>query len=105
MDIFSAGCVLYELYTGRSLLPTTDVLCNLFAFMEKVIGHFDREFADRYSITHTGIFTNTTPPLVIFDDPANSEGDFMKDLAKAEPLIVRVSHKSMSFCAQLLILG
>jgi len=94
-DIFSAACVLYELYTGKRLLPITDNFFFLFAYMEKAIGRFDREFAKRYAASHPALFTDTTPPTVNFDDGVARDEGYMEGLVNVRPLFVRISFRSL----------
>lgn len=72
IDVFSAGCVMYELHTGRPLLPATSDIFFLFAMMEGTIGNFEKVFADRYNRNNPTLFHEKLPRTVNFPHEADT---------------------------------
>jgi len=89
VDVFSAGCVLYELYTGIPLLPDTSDIFFLFAMMEKIIGRFDRVYADKFDQSYPRLFANTNPRRINFPEWMIQEEISVAKFDGAAPLSVR----------------
>lgn len=91
-DIWSAGCILYELYTGDMLFPTHDSIEHL-ALISKLIDHFPKwmignsakEFKDCFKRTDT-IWTLNWPSCA-------PEEITLKNYEDAKPMEVFLDRK------------
>jgi serine/threonine protein kinase len=61
VDMFSAGCVAYELQTGLPLLPDTTDIIFLFKNMENVIGKFDEMTRHKFRDRSPNLFMDDAP--------------------------------------------
>jgi len=74
---------MYELHTGRPLLPATSDIFFLFAMMEGTIGNFDKVFADRYKRNNQTLFHDELPRRVNFPLEADPNPECVVMVKKA----------------------
>ena len=80
MDVFSFGCLAFELYSGKPLLPSTDDVGRMFVCMESVIGPFNRTFVAETRHSHPDLFSVIGPVRVQTHGVTEEELEGLKGL-------------------------
>lgn len=92
-DVFSVGCLIAEISTGRPLFqPSFDAVERL-AALEAVIGHFSRGMALMARKSLKGAFREGIPYRVAF--PPNSMGEDAVATSEAVARIASLKHLSV----------
>ncbi|PPQ82342.1 hypothetical protein CVT26_013215 [Gymnopilus dilepis] len=74
IDVFAAGCITFELYTGQALLPRSNDIPDIFLSLEATIGGFSSRFAKEISRYHPKLFVWQASPKIrrdLKDRPTN----------------------------------
>ena len=90
MDVYSVGCILFELWTLVGVHPITTSLHDTLAFMERAIGPFCEKFVSLMREDYKFLFFSGSPPRV---KPCHDTGDaqfFALSIDKVKPIAVSV---------------
>ncbi|KAJ3498694.1 hypothetical protein NLJ89_g10183 [Agrocybe chaxingu] len=65
VDVFAAGCTIFELYKQSRLFPPTEDVATMFLCIEKCGGRFPTEFAEEFREQYPSLFTTGLPTRVV----------------------------------------
>jgi len=80
MDVFSFGCLTFELLSGCALLPLTDDMRRMLICMERVIGPFKRDFANATQRAYPTLFSVNGPVRVMLQGDTDEEIKALKSI-------------------------
>ncbi|KAF6744986.1 kinase-like domain-containing protein [Ephemerocybe angulata] len=100
IDIFSLGCVIYELYTGSRLLHATKDILERLATIERAIGPFSETHVHELRKQGVSLFGRDIPPRVSFPAAHHASEGAIPRVARTVSFTVslgRLCHSGVGF--------